>query len=212
MQSETEILEKAIVKIGHLLALGFGEAGGTIIKQNVTGTGDLEPLMPGTKTHAIFGFCIIDKFVETTEALQNDIFSYVNKIAEITHSMVDRYGGSTNKNIGEAFLMVWKFYNKDEIILMSETEYDNSKICKENLIIADMSLFSMLKIIAKINKYRHIIEYNDNERLKEVVDPNFRVRMGFGLHHGWAIEGAIGSFFKVDASYLSPNVNMASRL
>ena len=36
--------------------------------------------------------------------------------------------------------------------------------------------------------------------------------MGFGLHTGWAIEGAIGSFFKIDASYLSPNVNMASRL
>jgi class 3 adenylate cyclase len=36
--------------------------------------------------------------------------------------------------------------------------------------------------------------------------------MGFGLHVGWAIEGAIGSFFKIDASYLSPNVNMASRL
>ena len=36
--------------------------------------------------------------------------------------------------------------------------------------------------------------------------------MGFGLHQGWAIEGAIGSFFKVDASYLSPNVNMAARL
>lgn len=29
---------------------------------------------------------------------------------------------------------------------------------------------------------------------------------------GWAIEGAIGSMFKIDASYLSPNVNMASRL
>jgi class 3 adenylate cyclase len=36
--------------------------------------------------------------------------------------------------------------------------------------------------------------------------------MGFGLHVGWAIEGAIGSSFKIDASYLSPNVNMASRL
>lgn len=36
--------------------------------------------------------------------------------------------------------------------------------------------------------------------------------MGFGLHQGWAIEGAIGSYFKIDASYLSPNVNMASRL
>ena len=36
--------------------------------------------------------------------------------------------------------------------------------------------------------------------------------MGFGLHYGWAIEGAIGSEFKIDASYLSPNVNIASRL
>jgi len=42
--------------------------------------------------------------------------------------------------------------------------------------------------------------------------PNYQVRMGFGLHVGWAIEGAIGSEFKIDASYLSPNVNMASRL
>lgn len=36
--------------------------------------------------------------------------------------------------------------------------------------------------------------------------------MGFGIHQGWAIEGAIGSYFKIDASYLSPNVNMAARL
>ena len=36
--------------------------------------------------------------------------------------------------------------------------------------------------------------------------------MGFGLHVGWAIEGAIGSNYKIDASYLSPNVNLASRL
>jgi len=42
--------------------------------------------------------------------------------------------------------------------------------------------------------------------------PNYSVKMGFGLHVGWAIEGAIGSDFKIDASYLSPNVNLASRL
>ena len=46
--------------------------------------------------------------------------------------------------------------------------------------------------------------------LKRVKD--FKVEMGFGIHQGWAIEGAIGSFFKIDASYLSPNVNMAARL
>lgn len=36
--------------------------------------------------------------------------------------------------------------------------------------------------------------------------------MGFGLHVGWGIEGAIGSEYKIDPSYLSPNVNLASRL
>jgi hypothetical protein len=32
---------------------------------------------------------------------------FVNKIGELVHSSVYRYGGSANKNIGEAFLMIW---------------------------------------------------------------------------------------------------------
>ena len=39
----------------------------------------------------------------------------------------------------------------------------------------------------------------------------FRVHMGVGLNYGWGIEGAIGSEHKVDASYLSPNVNTAGK-
>jgi class 3 adenylate cyclase len=41
---------------------------------------------------------------------------------------------------------------------------------------------------------------------------DFHVHMGYGMHMGWAIEGAIGSKYKIDASYLSPNVNMSARL
>ena len=41
---------------------------------------------------------------------------------------------------------------------------------------------------------------------------HFKIKMGFGLHMGWAIEGAIGSKYKIDASYLSPNVNLSARL
>jgi len=84
-------------------------------------------MIPGHKTYAIFGFCIIDDFVETTEILQQDILSYVNKIAEITHSVVDRYGGSANKNIGDAFLLVWKFANPDQIREMDEQGNYNNK-------------------------------------------------------------------------------------
>ena len=42
--------------------------------------------------------------------------------------------------------------------------------------------------------------------------PNYSVKLGFGLHVGWAIEGAIGSTYKIDASYLSPHVNIAAWL
>lgn len=76
---------------------------------------------------------------------------------------------------------------------------------------ADFSLFLFIKIIAKINKLSHILAYRQDEALNARM-PDYKVKMGFGLHQGWAIEGAIGSFFKIDASYLSPNVNMASRL
>jgi hypothetical protein len=37
---------------------------------------------------------------------------FVNNIAAIVHSMVDRYAGAANKNIGDAFLLVWKMDSK----------------------------------------------------------------------------------------------------
>jgi hypothetical protein len=74
-----------------------------------------------------------------------------------------------------------------------------------------MSVISFLKIISSIKKSRKLVKYKENKGLNERM-PNYSVKMGFGLHVGWAIEGAIGSFYKIDASYLSPNVNMASRL
>lgn len=77
--------------------------------------------------------------------------------------------------------------------------------------LADESLFAFMKIFAKINREPKILEYRQDTRLSSRL-PGYKVKMGFGLHIGWGIEGAIGSEFKIDASYLSPNVNMASRL
>lgn len=34
---------------------------------------------------------------------------FVNEIAEIVHGTVDYFSGCANKNIGDAFLLVWKF-------------------------------------------------------------------------------------------------------
>lgn len=135
---------------------------------------------------------------------------FVNEIGEIVHGIVDLYSGAANKNIGDAFLLVWKF-SDDDVDRNDETDTiqlrDNNRVKQ----LADMSVISFLKIIAAIKTSRKLVKYKENKGLNERM-PNYSVKMGFGLHVGWAIEGAIGSFYKIDASYLSPNVNMASRL
>lgn len=76
----------------------------------------------------------------------------------------------------------------------------------------DFSVLSFVKSIIKIHKDPAVLDYKYDPRLISGFGDDFQVKMGFGLHIGWAIEGAIGSEYKIDASYLSPNVNMASRL
>lgn len=51
----------------------------------------------------------------------------------------------------------------------------------ENTLIADMALFSFVKVIAKISKYTHMLEYSRSAELRSRM-PNYRVGMGFGLH------------------------------
>jgi len=73
--------------------------------------GEVNPMLPGKRTIGIFGFCDIRNFTDATEILQEDVMLYVNEIAEITHSIIDYFGGAANKNIGDAFLLVWKYNN-----------------------------------------------------------------------------------------------------
>lgn len=51
---------------------------------------------------------------------------FVNEIAEIVHGIVDHYSGSPNKNVGDAFLLVWKF---DEKYVQTD-ENQNLKLIK----------------------------------------------------------------------------------
>lgn len=114
MNLETNILEITISKIGALLGLAFGEAGSEIIAKNMKASteGDINPMIEGKKVVAIFGFCDIRNFTDTTEELQEDVMIFVNRIGEIVHEITNECCGSANKNIGDAFLLVWKFDEK----------------------------------------------------------------------------------------------------
>lgn len=92
-----------------------------------------------------------------------------------------------------------------------ETEV-SLKITKKVRQVADLAVLSFVRMIAEISKSHLLQKYKNNKELQKRI-PNYKgVKMGFGLHVGWAIEGPIGSEYKIDASYLSPHVHMASRL
>jgi len=74
-----------------------------------------------------------------------------------------------------------------------------------------MSLISFLKITTEIRKSKKLRKYRELESLQEAI-PNYEVKLCYGLHIGWAIEGAIGSLLKIDASYLSPDVELAQKV
>ena len=210
---ETNLLEKTVTKICGLLALGFGEAGAeiisTVLKEGVEA--DMNPMIPGKKIMAIYGFCDIRNFTDTTEVLQEKVMIFVNEVAEIVHEISAEYMGSANKNIGDAFLLVWKInprYTKK--VYDPKTKEVNLTLLniREVNQIMDMALIAFIKIIIEIRRSKKLFIYSMNKELNERM-PNYSVKLGFGLHVGYSIEGAIGSMFKIDASYLSPNVDMA---
>ena len=192
--SETAVVTKAMVKIGGMLQIGFGEAGAEIIAHNMASGGDLDVMIPGEKIDAIYGFCDIRSFTDATECLQEDVMLFVNEIGGIVHHATVESGGAPNKNIGDAFLLIWKPKPGETMI----------SLC-------DGALNSFIEVIEEINASRRLREITQHEGLQARI-PGFTTKMGFGLHLGWSIEGAIGSNYKVGCSYLSPNVNMAARL
>jgi len=162
--------------------------------------------------HLIVGFVVVFQFATLTESLKESIMLFVNHIAGVVHKCVHGHRGSCNKNIGEAWLVVWP--------LKSETDYGEF-ICRggevENLThgrghtIADAALSAFILSPLLIRSNRHLNQLEQHQAVQRAL-PGFKINMGYGLHKGWAIEGAIGSDLKIDASYLSPNVNLASRL
>jgi hypothetical protein len=141
--------------------------------------------------------------------------------------------GQCNKNLGASFLLVYRIGDcqevferhaaaKDVIFSLGEKKsISTSNIMEmENVHLsslpgihafADRALLGMLKSFAGIHREQSIKAWENDYRLGAGVGA-YSVEMSFGLDAGWAMEGAVGSSYKIDATYLSPHVNMASRM
>ncbi len=205
---ETTRLIRTISKIAGLMRVGFGEAGADIIGQNLNfsnGTDRLNLLGTGRKIHSIFGFCDVRQFTDTTECLQEEVMLFVNRIAHILHSIVAQCDGAVNKNVGDAFLLTWKIDIHNIITNRSPEDHNYT---------ADKALYSFVKTMIEMSRHEDFLCKFSPRTLSELYErmPGYKCRIGCGLHFGWAIEGAIGSSKKIDASYISPHVNMTESL
>jgi class 3 adenylate cyclase len=227
--NETVVLEKTIIKLGSLLALGFGEAGANIIGQNMRGSDSalVNVMIPGTRVECILGVARVSDFSTATEVLQGKIMTFVNRIAEIVHGIVNQYHGSPNKNSGDFFIVIWRLedYQKnksgsDADAKPARRSSDLRQVEQQNRTeeeekawrttrIAEMSVVAFAQVLAAIQESPLLATYRSHPGLKFRLGKNCRVNLSFGLHLGWAIEGAVGSEYKIDASYLSPNVSIA---
>lgn len=238
---ETAMLEQTLGKIGGLLQVGFGVAGSEIIGENMGSAGGLNVLLPGRKITTVVVFGIIEDFTETCSCLGESICTYINTIAAVVHGGAHNWFGAANKNIGSAFLLVWKLCNgclpglrdprdgddvprrtPQEVAAERKSMSVQTIGCGTQLAtlsiqsVVDSSLVAVLKMCVDIHNGNKstgsLYSFCRRPKMAESFGDHYKVGMGFGMHIGWAIEGAIGSKYKVDASYLSPNVNMSARL
>lgn len=300
-QSDLDSIRETISKLAYLLVLGFGRAGDSVISKILYSKNmNLQIKASGEMVFGIFGFCDIRNFTDVTEVLGTEVIRFVNTCGDIVHKIVDKYKGGANKNIGDAFLLVWKLesrlsdvqefteftlspaereaiwgqytplknYEKEQQLIKHarakspapNPEYQEvgdqplrpagvdanginlgseinrlarQKTFKEtikrwdlkkvelmtarfrnnlqNSTLAELSLISFLKCIEGVTTDPRTLRYSRHEDIRRKLG-DYLVKLGFGLHAGWAVEGALGSKYKIDLSYLSPDVDMSSRL
>ena len=268
---ETEQLISAVTTTTDLLRKCWGVAGAGIISSNLASeegglTTYFNPTVPGKAVYAVFAFVSIDKFQRHLHALKGDIMILINDIAAVLHEEVYRWGyedsGQCNKNLGNAFLMVYRIGSVSEVVEKRERaeavifstentakslrrrhqsaaiaqQQQQKQLAKSQRLnsmqlrlsrshvdnidlstlpgmqaFTDRALLGLLKTFAGIHREKKIMDWNNDFRLGAGVGA-MSINLNFGMDAGWAVEGAVGSAYKIDATYLSPHVNMASRM
>ena len=201
---ETSFLMSTILRIGSLMKVGFGSAGVEIIRRNLQRGQTRNMLIlseQGSTVSCIFLFSDIRQFTDATECLQEEVFVFTNRIAAVVHSICHSFGGSANKNIGDAFLLSWLLDDN------GQARHDQ----------ADKALLSVVKICVALHHDDYYVETMSDVAREALLSKLSNrkgpiVQMGFGLHAGTAVQGAIGSTRKIDATYVSEAVERAEYL
>lgn len=232
-------------------------------------------MVPGVRVHAAFAFCDVRRFTDLTECLEEEVFGLINCVAAIVHGAAVASGGAPNKNVGDAFLCVWRAPDDDlpspphhhspprlqiedaapadgavapasptftlteagapappAAAAASSADADAAAVASEHappatfapvpppppgtaaagrarVSPADRALACAVAVLREVASSPALLAYAKHPRVAARLGANYKVRLGFGLHTGWAVEGAIGSRHKVWILFASHNRSLS---
>jgi hypothetical protein len=114
--------------------------------------------------------------------------------------------GSANKNIGDAFLMSWSLETSNDVAGFTAKTYQ-----------ADKALLAVVRMCMAL-RYDDFYLSTMSDMARDALVKKLQersgpiVQLGFGLHAGKAVQGAIGSQKKIDATYVSESVERSEYL
>jgi len=233
---EIQLLEDTLSKISKLVQMGFGNVGAEIVSKNLA-NGEFDPVQPGKRMYGIYGTCNIRRFTDTTDCLQEDVTVFINDLGGMIHHAVSALGGLVSQNLGDSFLLIWQLKANSNDILIIEAMLQPDHLKSEELVVdyfqaavaedmakhraeqaekewepsvADNALIAFAFCVQELQTSSTLKAYRDNKKLMRKFEYPFIPNLGFGLHAGWAIQGAIGSKLKIDASFMSKDVEIST--
>eukprot|EP00962_Isochrysis_galbana_P008165 scaffold2218_cov109-Isochrysis_galbana.AAC.1 len=131
---------------------------------------------------------------------------FTNSVGEYVHHACNDNRGEPNKNIGDAFLIVWRQPEAGAGGLRDGSSADKSKVC-------DGALTAFRRCVREIASSQTLQLVTDVPAIHSKFGQHqYKTKIGFGLHYGWSVEGPVGTPAKIDCSYLSPEVKISDRL
>lgn len=158
---ETAVLDKTITKIASLLAMGLGENGSNILSRSLRNNLDqeLNPMIEGRKTVAVYSYCEIKNFYEIFKVLKEDVLVFVNDLAEIVHDICDENFGLPDKNLGEAFSLIWSIEEEYTKVNPVSNELEAIK-CNVVTQLSDAAVITILEILMEVYKTGKLAKVN----------------------------------------------------
>jgi len=96
---------------------------------------------------------------------------FVNDIAKIVHGITIQYLGIPNKNIGDAFLVLWKL-PKSEVNEKTFQANAKSRLVNNT---ADLALIAILKIVIKLHSEDNILRYSQDPEILKHLGLDYQV-------------------------------------